>query len=158
MNAHSEDIHIATEQLHTYCAMCTSRCGVLATVEDGVLKQVHADPDHPNGCICVKGAAAPEIVYSRERLRAPLLRTRPKGDPDPGWAEISWVSKSTQITASWLGRACQKRQRLVSYSPEACAFISKKAASSESLSPVTCCAHRLGTWHSARRNKLWGRG
>ncbi|MGH7809910.1 MAG: hypothetical protein ACREP5_06485, partial [Candidatus Binatia bacterium] len=54
---------IATEHLHTYCAMCISRCGVIATVDDGRLTGVNADPDHPNGCICVKGTAAPEIVY-----------------------------------------------------------------------------------------------
>ncbi|MGZ8486008.1 MAG: molybdopterin-containing oxidoreductase family protein [Candidatus Binatia bacterium] len=83
-------IVIATEQLHTYCAMCTSRCGVIATVEDGRLTQVNADPDHPNGCICVKGAAAPEIVYSPDRLLHPLLRTRVKGDANPGWVEITW--------------------------------------------------------------------
>ena len=70
--------------------MCTSRCGVVATVEDGVLTQVNADPEHPNGCICVKGAAAPEIVYSPDRLRYPMVRTRPKGDPDPGWTRITW--------------------------------------------------------------------
>ena len=70
--------------------MCTSRCGVLATVQDGVLTQVNADPDHPNGCICVKGTAAPEIVYSPERLRHPMVRTRPKGDANPGWVRISW--------------------------------------------------------------------
>jgi anaerobic selenocysteine-containing dehydrogenase len=70
--------------------MCTSRCGVVATVEDGLLTQVHADPEHPNGCICVKGAAAPEIVYSPDRLRYPMVRTRPKSDPDPGWVRISW--------------------------------------------------------------------
>ena len=70
--------------------MCTSRCGVVATVHDGVLTQVVADPDHPNGCICVKGTAAPEIVYSPDRLRYPMLRTRPKGDPDPGWIRITW--------------------------------------------------------------------
>ncbi|HEX6436764.1 MAG TPA: molybdopterin-dependent oxidoreductase [Candidatus Binatia bacterium] len=81
---------IATQQLHTYCSMCTSRCGVVATVEDGVLTQVHADPEHPNGCICVKGAAAPEIVYSPDRLHYPMVRTRPKGDPDPGWTRITW--------------------------------------------------------------------
>jgi anaerobic selenocysteine-containing dehydrogenase len=85
-----ENTPIATEQIHTYCAMCTSRCGVLATVEDGVLKQVNADPDHPNGCICVKGTAAPEIVYSPDRLQYPMVRTRPKGDPDPGWVRITW--------------------------------------------------------------------
>jgi len=70
--------------------MCTSRCGVLATVQDGVLTQVNADPDHPNGCICVKGTAAPEIVYSPDRLLHPMVRTRPKEDPDPGWMRLTW--------------------------------------------------------------------
>ncbi len=79
-----------TQQIHTYCAMCTSRCGVIATVEDGKFTKVNADPDHPNGCICVKGTAAPEIVYSKDRLRAPMVRTRPKGDANPGWIEITW--------------------------------------------------------------------
>jgi anaerobic selenocysteine-containing dehydrogenase len=81
---------MATEQLHAYCAMCTSRCGVIATVEDGRLIRVNADPDHPNGCICVKGAAAPEIVYTPDRIQFPMVRTRPKGDPNPGWVGITW--------------------------------------------------------------------
>lgn len=70
--------------------MCTSRCGVIATVEDGVFTKVNADPDHPNGCICIKGSAAPEMVYSPDRLRTPMKRTNPKGDADPGWEPISW--------------------------------------------------------------------
>ena len=73
------------QQLHTYCAMCISRCGVVATVEDGRLTKVNADPAHPNGCICVKGTAAPEIVYSADRLQYPMKRTKPKGEADPGW-------------------------------------------------------------------------
>jgi anaerobic selenocysteine-containing dehydrogenase len=81
--------------------MCISRCGVVATVEDGRLTKVNADPAHPNGCICVKGTAAPEIVYSPDRLRTPLKRTRPKGDPDPGWIPISWDEAMT-LTASRL--------------------------------------------------------
>ncbi len=79
--------------------MCISRCGVVATVRDGALTQVNADPAHPNGCICVKGTAAPEIVYSKDRLRYPLRRTRPKGDPDPGWVAISWDEAMTQIAS-----------------------------------------------------------
>src|ERR1051325_12253683 len=70
--------------------MCTSPCGVIETVEDGRLTAVNADPQHPNGCICVKGAAAPDIVYSPDRVQYPLLRSRPKGDPDPGWVRINW--------------------------------------------------------------------
>jgi anaerobic selenocysteine-containing dehydrogenase len=70
--------------------MCTSRCGVLATVEDGRLARVTADPDHPNGCVCVKGTAAPEIVYSPDRLLHPMVRTHPKGGPDAGWVRVTW--------------------------------------------------------------------
>ncbi len=53
---------MATEQIQTYCAMCISRCGVVATVEDGRFVKLSVDPEHPNGCICIKGAAAPEMV------------------------------------------------------------------------------------------------
>lgn len=38
---------MAIQPMHTYCAMCVSRCGVLATVEDGRLTKVTADPEHP---------------------------------------------------------------------------------------------------------------
>lgn len=86
---------MAIEQLHTYCAMCVSSCGVLATVEDGIFTQVNTDPEHPNGCICVKGTAAPEIVYSPDRLQYPMKRTRPKGASDPGWVRISWEEAMT---------------------------------------------------------------
>jgi anaerobic selenocysteine-containing dehydrogenase len=80
-----------TETLAAYCAQCRSRCGVLATVEEGRLLAVAADPRHPSGAkICPKGRAAPELVYSGQRLLRPLLRTKPKGAADPGWREISW--------------------------------------------------------------------
>jgi len=81
---------MATEEIHTYCPMCVAQCGVVAMVEDGRFTKVTPDSEHPNGGICIKGYAAPEIVYSPDRLRHPMKRTRPKGDPDPGWAEISW--------------------------------------------------------------------
>lgn len=77
--------------LPTYCALCVSRCGCLATVEDGRLLGVAPDPAHPTGrALCVKARAAPELVAHPQRLRTPLLRSRPKGDPDPGWRAIGW--------------------------------------------------------------------
>ena len=106
---------MAIQQIHTYCAMCVSRCGVVATVSDGVLTKVTPDPAHPNGCICVKGTAAPEVVYAPDRLRYPMVRTRPKGDPDPGWARISW-DEALALTAS---RLLEIKAR---HGPEAVAF------------------------------------
>ena len=55
------------------------------------MTRLDPDQDHPNGgVICIKGKAAPELVYNTDRLNYPLKRTRPKGDPDPGWQRMSW--------------------------------------------------------------------
>ena len=95
--------------------MCVSHCGVVATVSEGVLTKVTPDPAHPNGGICVKGTAAPELVYAPDRLRHPMVRTRPKDDPDPGWARISW-DEALALTAS---RLLEIKAR---HGPEAVAF------------------------------------
>jgi anaerobic selenocysteine-containing dehydrogenase len=74
-----------------FCALCTARCATIATVTNGRVVRLEADPDHPNGGVfCLKGKAAPELVYHPDRLNYPLKRTRPKGDSDPGWQRISW--------------------------------------------------------------------
>jgi anaerobic selenocysteine-containing dehydrogenase len=93
---------MAIQHIHTYCAMCASRCGVVATVEDRIFTKVTADPEHPNGCLCVKGSAAPEMVYAPDRLQYPMRRTRPKGELDPGWVRITW-DEALALTASRLG-------------------------------------------------------
>ena len=81
----------STERIPGYCALCVSRCGSIAVVENGRFVALEPDPSHPTGkALCAKGRAAPELVYHPDRLLYPLKRTRPKGDPDPGWQRISW--------------------------------------------------------------------
>ena len=48
--------------------------------------------------MCIKGKAAPELVYNSDRLDYPLKRTRPKGDADPGWQRVSWDQALDDIT------------------------------------------------------------
>ena len=86
-----------TEKIRTYCAMSKSRCGVVATVEDGRFVRLEPDADHPNRGICIKGQAAPELVYDPGRLRYPLRRTTPKSDPDPRWARVGWDEAMDEI-------------------------------------------------------------
>lgn len=84
--------------------MCISRCGCLATVENGALLRIDPDPEHPTGsAICIKAKSAPELVYHRDRLKTPLLRTRPKGEADPGWQPISWDEALDRIAAKLIG-------------------------------------------------------
>ncbi|MBP9713883.1 MAG: molybdopterin-dependent oxidoreductase [Sterolibacterium sp.] len=82
---------MSIEQRHSYCALCISRCGCIATLDEGVLTRVDADPAHPTGAaLCVKAKAAPEAVYDPTRILQPLRRSRPKDGGDPGWQAISW--------------------------------------------------------------------
>ncbi|GAB3568777.1 molybdopterin-dependent oxidoreductase [Amycolatopsis endophytica] len=85
-------------EVRGYCTLCRSRCGATYTVEDGMLRDVRPDPDHPTGAaMCPKGRAAPELVHSPARLTTPLRRTTPRSDPDPRWREISWDEAMTEI-------------------------------------------------------------
>jgi anaerobic selenocysteine-containing dehydrogenase len=146
------------QQFHTYCAMCISRCGVVATVEDGRLTKVNADAAHPNGCICVKGTAAPEIVYSPDRLQYPLKRTKPKGESDPGWVRIS-LDEAMTLTAASLAAIKEK------YGAEAVVFgfgtpsgggISDGARWVERLANAFGSPNLLASLHLCNWNREWG--
>src|SRR5438874_10022492 len=98
-----------TERVRAYCALCVSRCGSIAVVEHGRFVALEPDPSHPTGkALCAKGRAAPELVYHSDRLLYPLKRTRPKGDPDPGWQRISW-DEALDLTAARLRTITQEQ-------------------------------------------------
>jgi anaerobic selenocysteine-containing dehydrogenase len=85
------ELQNSTRIVRGYCALCTAHCATITTVENGRVTRLDPDHDHPNGGVmCIKGKAAPELVYNPDRLDYPLKRTRPKGDADPGWQRISW--------------------------------------------------------------------
>ena len=97
------DLTVTSHTVRGYCALCTAHCATIATVENGRVARLDPDPDHPNGgVICIKGKAAPELLYHPDRLNYPLKRTRPKGDPDPGWKRLSWDQALDEIAAKLL--------------------------------------------------------
>jgi anaerobic selenocysteine-containing dehydrogenase len=96
------------ERIPSYCALCISRCGAVAVVEDGRFVALEPDPSHPTGqALCAKGRVAPELVYHPDRLRYPLRRTRPKGDLNPSWERITW-DKALQLTADRLRELAER--------------------------------------------------
>ena len=83
-----------------FCALCKSRCGSTMVTREGRLVGQEPLPEHPTGkSLCIKGRAAAEIVYNAQRQLYPLMRTRPKGDPDPGWKRISWEAALNRVAA-----------------------------------------------------------
>ena len=128
---------VASQQrIHGYCALCTARCGTIAVVEDGRFTRLEPDPTHPTGqALCAKGRAAPELVYHKERLTHPLRRTRPKGDPDPGWERISW-DEALDLTAAAMQRIAAQQ------GPEAVCF-SLSSPSTTAISDSASYVRRL---------------
>ena len=53
----------STQRIQGYCALCTSRCGSIAVIENGRFVALEPDPSHPTGkALCAKGRAAPELA------------------------------------------------------------------------------------------------
>lgn len=88
------------QRVKSYCAQCGSLCPIVCQVKDGILVKVTADKGHPNAnSLCPKGISLPELVYNKQRLQYPMQRTKPKGDPNPGWKRISWDEALNTIAA-----------------------------------------------------------
>ena len=144
-------------QVQGYCSLCIARCGTVATVTDGRFTRLDPDPTHPTGAaICAKGRAAPELVYHKDRLKRPLRRTRPKGDSDPGWEEISWDAALDQIAAAM-------RRIAEQHGPEAVAFSQSSpstTAIADSAAFVVRLMNAFGTPNLVSALELcgWGRG
>src|SRR6266567_3923694 len=147
----------SVRQVQGYCSLCIARCGTVATVTDGRFTRLDPDPTHPTGAaICAKGRAAPELVYHKDRLKRPLRRTRPKGDSDPGWEEISWDAALDQIAAAM-------RRIAEQHGPEAVAFSQSSpstTAIADSAAFVVRLMNAFGTPNLVSALELcgWGRG
>ncbi len=59
----------STERVPGYCALCISRCGSVAVVEDGHFIALEPNPAHPTGkALCVSVTLVDGLVYSRTAL------------------------------------------------------------------------------------------
>lgn len=89
-----------TEDVPTFCPLCVSKCGAIATVDGRRLLALAPDPSHPTGqALCVKGKAAPQLVHHPDRLLHPMVRTAAKGASDPGWKPVSWEQALDTVAA-----------------------------------------------------------
>ena len=146
----------SVKRMQGYCAMCVSRCGSVAVIENGRFVALEPDPSHPTGkALCAKGRAAPELVYHQDRLLYPMKRTRPKGDPDPGWQRISW-DEALDITAQQLTKIAKE------HGPESVVFSvasPSTSASDDSVIWIQRLMNAYGTPNLCASMELcgWGR-
>jgi len=93
--------HVSDEIRQTTCYMCACRCGINVHLQDGQVKYIEGNKDHPvnQGVLCAKGSAGIMQHLSPARLRAPLKRIGPRGSGE--FEEISW-EEALETAVSWL--------------------------------------------------------
>jgi anaerobic selenocysteine-containing dehydrogenase len=82
--------------------MCACRCGIKVYLENGRIRYIQGNRDHPvnRGVLCAKGSAGIMQQYSPARLNKPLKRTGPRGSGE--FVEIEW-DEALDIATEWLG-------------------------------------------------------
>jgi anaerobic selenocysteine-containing dehydrogenase len=92
---------VSDEVRKTTCYMCACRCGIDVHLKDGKVRYIEGNRDHPvnRGVLCAKGSAGIMQHYAPARLRAPLLRTGPRGSGE--YKEISW-DDALELATGWL--------------------------------------------------------
>ena len=85
----------------TTCYMCACRCGIKVWLQDGKVRYIQGNPEHPvnKGVLCAKGSAGIMQHYSPARLDKPLLRVGERGKAE--FREIEW-EEALEIATSWL--------------------------------------------------------
>jgi anaerobic selenocysteine-containing dehydrogenase len=93
--------YVSDEIRKTTCYMCACRCGIDVHLRDGKVRYIEGNRDHPvnKGVLCAKGSAGIMQHYSPARLRAPLVRTGPRGSGE--FKEIGW-DEALDLAVSWL--------------------------------------------------------
>ena len=89
-----------TEERVTFCRICESLCGMVATVEDGQVTKLRPDKDHPlsKGYACPKGIAMTELQNDPDRVLHPM-RKREDGE----FERVTWKEALDGINARLKG-------------------------------------------------------
>ncbi len=83
---------------YTTCYMCACRCGIKVHLENGRLRYIEGNRDHPinRGVLCAKGSAGIMTAISPARLKTPLKRVGPRGSG--AFEAISWDEALGMLT------------------------------------------------------------
>ncbi|HJR89829.1 MAG TPA: molybdopterin-dependent oxidoreductase, partial [Aeromicrobium sp.] len=87
---------MAVEHKITFCRICEPTCGMVASVDDGVLTGLRPDAEHPitQGFSCPKGLEFVHIQNDPDRVTTPLRR-----GADGTFEPVSWDTALSEIGA-----------------------------------------------------------
>ncbi len=93
--------------LYSVCANCVNKCGIKAQIINGRLHKLNPNPHFPKSraMLCAKGQAGVQVLYDKDRLKHPLIRTGPRGSGE--FRKATW-KEALDYTAEKLGGIKEK--------------------------------------------------
>jgi thiosulfate reductase / polysulfide reductase chain A len=81
---------MVAKSVFSVCGMCTVRCPIKVTVEDGQVTFLQGNPHVPamKGAVCPRGAAGNALITDPERPQTPMIRVGARGEGK--WRKVSW--------------------------------------------------------------------
>lgn len=94
-------------EFFSVCDNCVNKCGLRARVVGGRLVKLDPNPNFPKSrsMLCAKGQAGVQVLYDPDRLKAPLIRTGPRGSGR--FAQATW-KEALDFTAEKLAAVREK--------------------------------------------------
>ena len=89
--------YMKAKAIPTICFGCTTHCGVIGWVENGVVRRIEGNPLDINsrGKICGKANAMISYTYYPDRLLYPMKRVGKRGEGK--WRRISWDEANAEV-------------------------------------------------------------
>jgi len=90
---------MAQTSVYSICGMCTVRCPIKVTTQNGQVAFIEGNPHVPamNGSVCPRGAAGTALINDNERPQTPLIREGARGEGK--WRKVSWDEALDYVAA-----------------------------------------------------------
>ena len=110
VQANQEDRDHSAKSVFSACDMCFNKCGLIARVEDGVVKKLDPNPNSlkSRGMLCARGNAGIRQLYDPDRLKYPLLRKGERGEGK--WQRLGW-DDALDLAAGQMDRIAREYTR-----------------------------------------------
>lgn len=94
-----------SEFVEGLCGLCPGNCAVEIELVDGKIENLKPSEKFAPAALCLRGSKAKGVVYSKDRLTKPLIRTGPKGTYE--FREASW-DEALEVAAQGFNKIREK--------------------------------------------------
>jgi len=128
------------EKIYSICGMCTVRCPIEVTVENGEVVRIEGSPHAGlDGSLCPRGGAGLALLNDHERPQYPMIRVGERGEGK--WRQATWDEALTYVADKLMEVTNKYGKRSVLFSDRGGPFADLHKAFMKGLGSPNYCNH-----------------